>query len=90
MDLVAASGTIADKQVLLDFAVEAINKLLYSFLINQDMFDNMGALLNDTYEKIEAIPESVNNMFIQTRKVLAQFEEHVDGWVTKHCTEEEG
>jgi hypothetical protein len=78
---VGASAT--DQAELISLAVESTNKLLYCFLISQEMFDKIDALLNDHLD-VQAEPHAISILYLRTLAVVRQLEKHAAVWVMKY------
>lgn len=73
----------ADKAALIDVSVEIVNKLLYCFLLSQEMFDRIDELLNDHLE-IPATPQAIAALYLRVLTVVRQVERHAHEWVVKY------
>lgn len=76
-------ATPTDKLVLISLAVEAVNKLLYCFLLSQDMFDQIDRLLNDHID-VPAEPNAIAVLYVRALDVVRQLEGHAHAWVCKY------
>jgi hypothetical protein len=72
-----------DQALLIALAVEVVNKMLYSFLISQEMFDNIDTLLNDHLD-IKPEPHEVANLYLRVLGVVRELERHTAKWVTRY------
>lgn len=73
----------SDKAALISLAVETTNKLLYCFMLSQEMFDQIDALLNDHLE-IAPEPQPIAALYIRSLDVVRQLEGHAHEWVVKY------
>lgn len=73
----------ADKAVLIELSVEVVNKLLYCFLLSQEMFDRIDELLND-HLAIAATPHEIAILYLRVLSVVRQVERHAHAWVVKY------
>jgi hypothetical protein len=76
-------ATPGDKTVLISFAVEAVNKLLYCFMLSQEMFDQIDKRLND-HLGISPEPHPISMLYLQVLEVVRELEEHARSWVIKY------
>lgn len=72
-----------DKVVVIGLAVESANKLLYCFMLSQEMFDDIDALLNDHLD-ISPEPQSITSLYLRSLGVVRRLEAHAHGWVQKY------
>lgn len=73
----------ADKAALIDVSVEIVNKLLYCFLLSQDLFDRIDELLND-HLQVEATPHAISMLYLRVLGVVRQVERCAHQWVVKY------
>jgi|GEM_PF-5856023 len=76
-------GSPADKAVLISMAVEATNKLLYCFMLSQDMFDSIDRQLND-HLNVTPEPQAISALYLRALDVVRQLEQHASAWVAKY------
>lgn len=76
-------ATPTDKAVMISLAVETTNKLLYCFLVSQEMFDQIDDLLNDHLDVV-AEPQPIAALYLRTLSVVRQLENHTHAWVVKY------
>jgi len=84
MEWAAGAGTIGDRMVVIDAGVEIVNKLLYCFLVNQELFDSIETSLNRHYRSIRPTPSSINVVFFILMSVVLRFERRANEWVVKY------
>jgi hypothetical protein len=73
----------ADKAALIDVSVEIVNKLLYCFLLSQELFDRIDELLND-HLQVEATPHAISMLYLRVLGVTRQVERCAHQWVVKY------
>lgn len=76
-------STPANKAALIDVSVEIVNKLLYCFLLSQEMFDQIDELLND-HLSVPATPQSIQHLYLRVLAVVRQVEQKSQAWVVKY------
>lgn len=76
-------STPANKAVMISVAVETTNKLLYCFLVSQEMFDQIDDLLNDHLD-VAAEPQPITALYLRTLNVVRRLENHTHAWVVKY------
>lgn len=73
----------SDKAAVIGLAVEACNKLLYCFMLSQQMFDQIDELLNDHLD-IKPEPQPIAALYVRALRVVRQLETHAHEWVVKY------
>ena len=68
---------------MIELSVEVINKLLYCFLLSQEMFDRIDELLNDHLD-IPATPQAITLLYLRVLAVVREVERHAYEWVVKY------
>lgn len=76
-------GSPADKAILISTAVEATNKLLYCFMLSQEMFEQIDQQLNN-HLKVRPEPQAISLLYVRTLDVVRQLERHASNWVEKY------
>lgn len=76
-------STPANKAALIDVSVEIVNKLLYCFLLSQEMFDQIDELLNN-HLNVPATPQSIQHLYLRVLAVVRQVEQKSQAWVVKY------
>jgi hypothetical protein len=82
-------GTPSDKAAVISLAVETSNKLLYCFMLSQEMFDRIDELLNDHLEVV-AEPQRIASLYVRALDVIRQLEGHAHEWVVKYAVTSKG
>lgn len=81
----ASVGTVSDKMSVIDASVEVINKILYCFLVSQELYDSVEDTLNRFYRDLQPIPSAIDRMFNIVVKFVHQFEQTAAEWVAKYA-----
>lgn len=72
-----------DKLVLIEFAVEATNKLLYCFALSQPLFDSIDDVLNRHID-VRADPQQIEHLYQRVLSIVRQLESSAGAWVQKY------
>ena len=73
--------SLSDKMLAIELGVDIANKLLYCFLISQEMFDQIDEQLNQYVTTVKAEPHAINMMLLRVLDVFRQLEAHSRRWV---------
>lgn len=76
-------ATPSDKAAVIGLAVETANKLLYCFMLSQEMFDEIDGLLNDHLD-IAPEPQPIAALYVRSLGVVRRLERHAHEWVEKY------
>ncbi len=82
---IASVGTVTDKMALIDLGVEVVNKVLYCFLVSQELFDQVESCINPKYRKLSPNPNVINRFFVTLLGVVRSLEESARFWVQKYA-----
>jgi len=70
VDVILASGTPLDKMRIIKTSVEVINKLLWTYLIDKNMSENIDNILNKRVININPTIEDINKTLQYIRQTL--------------------
>jgi hypothetical protein len=80
----ASVGAIADKMAVIDLGVEVVNKVLYCFLVSQELFESVEKTINPTYQSLRPIPAAIDRFFVMLLSVICVLERRAAAWVKKY------
>ena len=86
MEMTAGVGTMADKIILIEAGVEIVNKILFSFHINQELLDSIDDTLNRFVRLLTPTPSSINRLFVRLMGIVRRLEHYAVEWVRKYVS----
>lgn len=80
----ASIGTIVDKMAAIDLGVEVVNKILYCFLVSQELFDSVERIINPYYQALQPVPSVIDRFFNLLISVVRSLEAQAVIWVKRY------
>lgn len=80
--VVAANGSPADMYEFLEVTVESLNKLLYSFNVDDDLLQEIESSLTKRVKDLRPnAPEIIETFFFNKNVILPKFAKSVQSWL---------